>query len=611
MNEALDELCLLILTHNQGPFAPAMNNNQELPTPTPEHTMVLNACFEARGVWAGVEDLVEHIYLDLLSNKREDILELHNYELYMVLFKYRDKITLKYASLTDSSSGVEKTRNFPLDRAYRVVHGLVGLVLDWLNACVTQDNWTIIVEKFDDAQHLAKRFFIELGRRTVHRSDIITVIQTRQAPDTFEFGVIPAPLTYNTLLLDQSIKRPLQQAEAEYLEQMIATNRFEAVEECYPILLSYYRHKGDDRAAAILALKALCLYNHYGYYHESAGFVETVLPQFSNIVPDQEARWNYVGNIFQGLVMIGRQDKAHAIIEQLAEPYLTDPALQAKMNYVLAMIHLRYSAIPNMALAEEHILKAKVYIDRAEGSVEPDDFHFFKVFIDNGLAFLRVRQNRKAEALQLCQSGYEHLTKTLGEARHQLHRSVLQYNSAQVYVALGKLDEALLHYGKAIEMDPYYSEYYNESANIFQQQEQYEEALATYKLAIHYSAPYPEVFFNTAICHVHLNQEREALEYLNMSLDLAPDQPEAYLLRSELLSMLNHDAEALIDLNTAILRDSNSIAARVNRAVLHYNAASYELALADMDYVITIDANNADHHKNRDQIYKAMSLAQV
>ncbi|UYY59478.1 tetratricopeptide repeat protein [Sphingomonas sp. S2-65] len=555
-----------------------------------DRTFELDACFARSGAWAGVHTVVAQAYAELVAMGRRDILDRHNYELHMVLLERRAEIPLAYASLTDSAVGAEKTRNFPLDRAYRIVHGLVGLILEWRAAEGGPGTWRIRVSRLGEAQHLAQRFFTELERRAARRGDLV-LEQVEIGPDS------------------SGLVSRLDAEAAAALERVIAINGFEAAEEHYPVLLAHYREIGDTLAAAGIALKALCLYNHYGYYHESGSFADTVLPHLAALARDEDTRWNYVGNIFQGLVVIGRHEDALRVVETLAEPYLTRPDLRAKMSYLLSMIHLRYAAKPDLPLAERYILAAVNYIDAAEGTIAPDDFHFLKVFIDNGLAFLRVRQNRKAEALALCQAGFELLTAALGDARHRLHRSVLQYNAAQVYVALDQPNAALDHYAKSMAMDPHYSEYYNESANLLQRLERYDEALANYDLAIRYSAPYPEVFFNQAVCHSQLGQWDAALRSFENSLELNPEQPEAYLLRAEVLGMLGRNDEAMADLDWVITNDAQAISARVNRAVMRFDAGAYDLALADMDHVVALQPGTAEHYRNRAEIFRALGRA--
>src|SRR3954447_2251105 len=139
----------------------------------------LDARFEHAGAWAGVRKLLEAAYLGLLELGKDAIVEEHAYELYMVLPEYRHRIHPRYLCLTDTAVGIEKTRFYPLERAYRLVHGLVGLVLQWKQALADRRPWAIVVWKFDDAQHLATRFFAELARRGASETSIEVLVETQ------------------------------------------------------------------------------------------------------------------------------------------------------------------------------------------------------------------------------------------------------------------------------------------------------------------------------------------------------------------------------------------------------------------------------------------------
>ena len=577
------------------------------PAGAPDRRFAIDADFRHGGTWAGVAELAELAWRELGESGRDDLIDAHNPELHMALARHRERIALKYACLTETAHDAERTRNFPLDRAYRLVHGLVGLMLDWKRALAPQQRWRVVAFGYDHAEHLAARFFAELARRgAAHGIEVIV----HSALDAQALAQ-RAPGLHAQAASDAGAAPPAPAAldDAGYAALQPRLERGEplAWEIHAPALIAYHRARGEDALAARASLRALCLSNHYGYYHESASFAEAVLAHFDDMVGDDEdARWNYIGNIFQGLVSAGRQEFALELILTRAEPHLRRRELRAKMHYLLSMIHLRYARKPDLALAEHYILLAAQDIAAARGAIDDADQTFLRVFIDNGLAFLRVRQGRARDALALCQEGYALLTRELGDDRHALHRSVLQYNTAQVYVMLDRAEDALAHYRKSIEMDPYYSEYYNESGNLLQRQGRFEEALALYELAVRYSAPYPEVHFNRGVCQSQTGDWEAALASFALSLELNPQQPEIHQIRAEIHEQSGDADAALADYDAAIALAADSVAARVNRAVLHYGRGDYARALADMDRAIALDPDNPEHYENRAEIHKSM-----
>ena len=319
----------------------------------------LDADFATGGAWAGVADLAESAYLDLLTLGAQAIIDAHHIVLHAVLPQYRERIPLRYPCLTDTASDAERTRFHPLDRAYRVVHGLVGLMLQWKHARSDGMRWVIVVRNFDQAQHLATRFFGELARRATPKGAIDVIIETRldsvaiaqrlpKLSSTIAVGWVP-----NLTLNHATRSMALRQVAA--LETAAITDGSDAeLEQRYPLLLQHYETSGDHLAAAQLALKAFVLYTRHGYYHEARRLLEAMLPYFDRITgTDEEKRMYYVGKMAICLVMTGDPEAAVRAIEHLAMPYVTDKRLLASMNYMLGMHHLRYaesgsSSMPNV-----------------------------------------------------------------------------------------------------------------------------------------------------------------------------------------------------------------------------------------------------------------------
>lgn len=60
-----------------------------------------------------------------------------------------------------------------------------------------------------------------------------------------------------------------------------------------------------------------------------------------------------------------------------------------------------------------------------------------------------------------------------------------------------------------------------------------------------------------------------------------------------------------------IAADEQAVSARVNRAVLRFNAGAFDLALSDMDSVIALEPNNAEHYQNRAEIFRSLDRSEL
>ena len=124
----------------------------------------VDAQFDAGGAWAGVSELADAAYCGLRDRGADAVLRAHLLALHAVLPEHRDHLHPDHLCLTDTAGDAEKTRFHPLNRAYRLVHELVGLMFAWKQAVDEPGKWAVIVWNFDQAQHLGSRFFAELAK---------------------------------------------------------------------------------------------------------------------------------------------------------------------------------------------------------------------------------------------------------------------------------------------------------------------------------------------------------------------------------------------------------------------------------------------------------------
>jgi tetratricopeptide (TPR) repeat protein len=303
---------------------------------------------------------------------------------------------------------------------------------------------------------------------------------------------------------------------------------------------------------------------------------------------------------------VGEPEKALDLIQREAIGKVDDPADRLRIFYALAMIHSRFLKTPDYGKAEQYIDCGLEVIEESE--LPEEQKLILRVFTLNGLAFIRHRQGRPQEAVELCRNGFELLRDNLPEEEHRLHRSVLLYNIGQVYYALHMHEEAVRYYSAAIEFDPNYSEYYNERGNIFLMMERYGDAVADYREAIRLSAPYQEVWTNMGQAFKRAGNFPAALEAYSRALDLDPDKLLPRVGRAQSYESLGRAEEAIADYSTALELDPNQPMVLGNRACLYFDAGQAEAALTDLNRAIAIAPEDPDLLGNRAFLLESRGL---
>jgi tetratricopeptide (TPR) repeat protein len=564
----------------------------------------LRCHFDEGGPWAGTRDLFRAL-LPMLESEAADLLARHDYELVHVLPELKLTLGISNPTLTDLASKEERVRNYPADRALRIVHGLIDLLiaLKERTSHAALATWAFLCIDYDHAGHITQFFLQELMRRAGTRLRLLLIPTSGAArvPD------LPSTLSSRVLPFDVeppgSADQPNEAGAAELAKALEA-------EVCEDVLISTGKIPDLIRLWKIAKrrdktfewqYKALHAFNTLGLYADAIRYGEPARELLQSMAGRRSGgHWGIFFKLFMCYIATNDLESAQRIA---AEDVLTDAgdaaeaAMRIRLCYLMAMLHARYLPVRDLATGERYLELGLTYLDKA---ALPESEHFFQfVFNRNGLAMIRSFQGRHEEALGLCREGYELLERHLDPEQHRLHRSVLLYNMAQVYSQSGAFDRAIEYYSAAMRMDPNYSEYYNERGNLLLKLGRLEEAYQDYRRAIALGPPYFEVWSNLGQCCRVRGRMEEAIGAYDRSLDLQPDQPMVWVVRAQALEALGRLDEAIEAYSSALRLQPALWPAFAGRAVLLYEQGKVDECLADLDRAVTLAPEEPEIYQNR------------
>ena len=566
-------------------------------------TFLLSGDFDMGGPWAGLREMLGSLFPEIQARCPE-LVEKHVLELVYVLPLLRRLLVVRNPTLTDLAPYSERSRSYAADRAYRNLHGIIDLLESWKNIVEPEVPWVIVCDDYDLAGPMVQMFFRELMRRRGRQLRLHLLVGVGSGKGAEIQASFSQTLATETITLDLPADPPpaMDPSEAvqlaRNLEKQVDDDGLE-MQVHLPDLIRYWRlaHRLDK----VLHWRyfGLDIYNLLGLYEDAVRYADGLLELAEQQAPgDEELQWNIIIRLLS--VYSALQDPkaglglAEGKVMKIVERH---PVWQGQVCYMAAMFHARYSKPRDLVKGERYLDQGLAAIEQSE--LPLTEYHFRSVFNRNGVAMIRSFQGRYEEAIELCRLGTERLNAHLSADQHRLHRSVLIYNIAQVYSATAMLEEAIQHYTAVIQLDPNFSEYYNERGNVLQLTGRLQEAHADYLKAIDLSPPYSEVFTNLGQCYRRMGALREALEAYSRALDLAPNQPLAFLGRAKVHDLLGQNQEAIADYTAGLRNDPSQWEGFASRGVLYYEAGNLDLALADFNQAIFLKPQQGDLYQNR------------
>jgi tetratricopeptide (TPR) repeat protein len=571
--------------------------------PRHPHTFFTDCDFETGGPWSGVIDLLAQI-LRTAKSQRPDLIQKYALELSYVLPEFTSAIPSSRINLTDASHGEERIRSYSADRALRIVHGLIDLVSNWKLESAPNIPWTIVCDGYDCSGSMSREFFFQLMRsrgESLHLQLVAGVSPGHGQAVQERFRTFKTQIS-TIHVEEESLPSLTPEAAAQQaieLEKQIGDDRIQK-QVHFSELIRLWNKAGRPDKVLHLRYFAMALFLHMGLYEDVLRYGEGLVQMAAeHAFEDVDLRWRITMKILNGCMGTQKPKEGLELAHQADRELSThvSPAQRIELWYVMAMFYARFLKPRDFAKGEEYLDRGLAEIEQA--GLSPEEYHFQSVFNRNGVAMIRTFQGRHLDALELCRSGLARMNAHIPADRHRLHRSVLVYNAAQVYAAVGDRDKAIEYYSTAIAMDPNYSEYYNERGNLLLQLERFEEAQADYLKAITLSPPYFEVFVNLGQCYRNMGDFTEAIKYYSCALDLNPNLILALLGRAQCYEQLAQANEAMTDYSQAIDLDPSTWEAFASRGILQYEAGNLAASLSDLNQALELNTDQIALYKNR------------
>jgi tetratricopeptide (TPR) repeat protein len=183
--------------------------------------------------------------------------------------------------------------------------------------------------------------------------------------------------------------------------------------------------------------------------------------------------------------------------------------------------------------------------------------------------------------------------------------SVNLYNIlGAAHKGLGRLEEAIEAYAKALSINPHYAEVYNNMGNALQEQGKLEQAIEAYTKAISIIPDYAEAHNNTGAALKEQGKLEEAIEAYTKAISINSDYAEAYYNIGLALQEQGKSEEAIEAYTKAISIIPDYAVAHNNMGAVLQEQGKLEEAIEVYTKALSIKPDHAEAHRNLSVIKK-------
>jgi len=596
-----------------------------LPEAVPGRVFVMQSHRLLRGPYTAAGSLLRQL-VPVVLERWPELVERHVVEILSLAPELRAVVPASRETLTSLAIPEERTRFYSRLRTMRLANG----VIDFLKKLTRHDRLGPLQLVFEDAgacEGLDGEFLAALLRRMPPEQAEITLgtrphveqplvreaalryAERTDAPsgtgeraDRRGQGLLPLAERFvrsdgtSDCPEELAAYKSMSESVRKALHDLRADELSESDERSWKLgAIPWHRERGSSKARAVEALRfALDTCIDMGFYEATVdfGYRGRRLVDWSE--PHIENMWAFTTKATNSLAALGRPEEAEMLYDE-ARANTDAEGIHMQAAYATAMLYTRHHASRDHGIARQWMEKALAYAAKIGDEKQRA---FRTVFYNNGLALVEMHEGRMEEALRLVTEGEAWLNERLGAGEQMLHRSVLIHNKAQILVAMGRHEEALIEYDRVIEIDPNYPEYHFDRGNLLSRMGRLEEAVACYAHALEISPPFPEVCYNRAAAHNRLGDAERALADLDYLLEIEPAHLDGRLNRATLRLEAGDPAGARADVEEGLALEPQNAQLLCTLGLIEMAEERPEEAKRALMAALAVDASLLEAHVN-------------
>ena len=295
----------------------------------------------------------------------------------------------------------------------------------------------------------------------------------------------------------------------------------------------------------------------------------------------------------QSLFLFGRP--------KIGEDFFAKPLFEVAADEKIPLMDI----LESMGVLETFMFSDFAGFAQANAHGKVYDLHRTKTYYDEKIADSEISDGKKRnlyfergnlnQALKCYQEAVDDFTFVIDAAPSaEAHN-----NRGNALGDLGRHEEALADYTRAIELNPQHANAHYNRGNALGDLGRHEEALADYTRVIELNPQHTNAHYNRGVTLDDLGRHEEALADYTRVIELNPQHANAHYNRGVTLDDLGRHEEALADYTRAIEINPQYAKAHNNRGGALGNLGRHEEAVADYTRAIELNPQHANAHHNR------------